>query len=107
MEMRKLIREAGETALDVDDCTHRLFKPYAETRGVAALHPLSKLGDQPALRTISAGLILAGIVLRSHRMARAGSRMAACVPAITARMKRFTASGLAAAKAGLTMTAKP
>jgi membrane-associated phospholipid phosphatase len=70
-----MIRQAGETALDVDDRTHKLFKPYAGSRGVEALHPVSKLGDQPALRTISAGLILVGIVMRSHRMARAGSRM--------------------------------
>jgi membrane-associated phospholipid phosphatase len=75
METRKLIRQAGEAALDVDDRTRRLFKPYAESSAVAALHPLSKLGDQPALRRISVGLIVAGVVLRSHRMANAGARM--------------------------------
>jgi hypothetical protein len=40
-------------------------------------------------------------------VARPGSMMARCVPAITARRKPFTASGFIAANAGLTITANP
>src|SRR5712672_1724616 len=40
-------------------------------------------------------------------IARSGSLIAIWVPAITARRKPFTASGFAAANAGLTMTATP
>lgn len=75
METRKLIHDAGSAALDFDDGAHKLFKPYADTAALAALHPVSKLGDQPALRAISAGMIVAGVVMRSDRLARAGSRM--------------------------------
>ena len=39
--------------------------------------------------------------------ARSGSLMARCKPPITARTNAFTASGLAAANAGLTIRAKP
>jgi hypothetical protein len=69
------LREAGEAALQFDGRTQQLFEPYAETPAVEALHPLSKLGDQPQLRTLSAALIAAGILTRSHRLTRAGSRM--------------------------------
>jgi undecaprenyl-diphosphatase len=73
--MDKWIHDVGDAALDFDDRTHIVFEPFATTPAAGALHPLSKLGDQPALRTISVGLILAGIITRSHRLARAGSRM--------------------------------
>ena len=75
MGSKKWIRKASRRALELDHETQELFKPYAETSAVAALHPLSKLGDQPQLRSVAAGLIVAGILARNHRLARAGSRM--------------------------------
>src|SRR3954447_18018516 len=45
--------------------------------------------------------------LAASTAARAGSLTVALMPAISARTNPFTASGLAAAKAGLTTTAKP
>jgi undecaprenyl-diphosphatase len=75
MKTRTLLSEAADAALDGDQRTQELFKPFAETRLVEALHPPSKLGDQPQLRTIAAGMIAAGVLARNHRLARAGSRM--------------------------------
>jgi membrane-associated phospholipid phosphatase len=75
MKAKRQIRIAADAALEFDHQTQKLFKPYAETIAVEALHPISKLGDQPQLRTLSAALILAGVVLHNRRMANAGSRM--------------------------------
>jgi membrane-associated phospholipid phosphatase len=75
MEMSKSLKKAGAAALEFDAETQELFKPYAGTSLVEGLHPLSKLGDQPQLRTLAGALILGGIFARSHRLARAGSRM--------------------------------
>jgi membrane-associated phospholipid phosphatase len=75
MKIDKIAHKASRTALEVDHRTQKLFKPYADTVTVKALSPLSKLGDQPQLRTLSAGLIVAGILTGRHRLVRAGSRM--------------------------------
>ena len=75
MEMSKTLKNAGEAALEFDADTQKLFKPFAHTAAVEALHPVSKIGDQPQLRTLAGALILAGIFARDHRLARAGSRM--------------------------------
>jgi membrane-associated phospholipid phosphatase len=75
MKAKRQIRIAAEAALEFDHQTQKLFKPYAKTAAVEALHPISKLGDQPQLRTISAALIVAGVAMRDHRMTDAGSRM--------------------------------
>ena len=75
MKPDKVIREAGAAALRFDEQAEELFEPYADTLIVKALHPLSKLGDQPALRMLSVALIAVGIFRRDDRMTRAGSRM--------------------------------
>jgi membrane-associated phospholipid phosphatase len=75
MTVMTWIREAAEAALQFDGRTQQLFDSYAETPAVEALYPLSKLGDQPQLRTVCAALIVGGILIRSHRLTRAGSRM--------------------------------
>jgi membrane-associated phospholipid phosphatase len=75
METKTLLRDAADAALEADQRTQALFKPFAESRIVEALHPLSKLGDQPQLRTLSVGTIVAAVLARNHRLARAGSRM--------------------------------
>jgi membrane-associated phospholipid phosphatase len=75
MKLKNWIHGIGTAALKFDGRTQELFKPHADGAAVAALHPISKLGDQPQLRTIAGGLIVAGIFVRSDRMVRAGSRM--------------------------------
>lgn len=75
MKMTKSLKKTGDAALDIDAETQALFKPYADTPLIQALRPLSKLGDQPQLRTLAGALILAGIFARNRRLVRAGSRM--------------------------------
>jgi membrane-associated phospholipid phosphatase len=75
MMFDKQLGAAGETLLDLDDKTHKLCAPYAGTLPVKALDVISKLGDQPELRTISGALIAAGIFAGSDRLVRAGGRM--------------------------------
>ena len=75
MKLDKRIRKAGRAVLDFDERAQALFKPHSESAAIRALHPVSKLGDQPALRTLCAAMIIAGVLLRSQRLARAGSRM--------------------------------
>ncbi|MFL5239245.1 MAG: phosphatase PAP2 family protein [Rhizomicrobium sp.] len=61
--------------LDLDDRSHKLFQPYSGSAPVRALDVFSKLGDQPELRVIAGGLILAGMFMDSDRLVRAGGRM--------------------------------
>ena len=75
MEVMKNIRAVQNAALDFDGRAQALFRPYKDSASIKALHPLSKLGDQPQLRTLSIALIIAGIFARNHRLTRAGSRM--------------------------------
>ena len=54
MKLKKWIDGLGTAALKFDGRTQELFKPHADGEAVAALHPISKLGDQPQLRTLLA-----------------------------------------------------
>jgi membrane-associated phospholipid phosphatase len=68
--------ETIEAALiDLDDGARTLFEPYKDSAPVHALGLLSKLGDQPELRFIAGGLIVAGTFADSPRLVRAGARM--------------------------------
>jgi membrane-associated phospholipid phosphatase len=68
--------EAIEAALiDLDDGARALFEPYKDSAPVRALGLLSKLGDQPELRLIAGGLIVAGTFVDNARLVRAGARM--------------------------------
>jgi membrane-associated phospholipid phosphatase len=73
--IRKQIEKSGERLIALDDRADRFFGPYAESPMVRALDILSKLGDQPELRIIAAGLIVAGTFARRDRLTRAGARM--------------------------------
>lgn len=75
MMLRNRLKAAETTLLDVDDRTHELFAGYGDSAPVTALDLLSKLGDQPELRVISAALLVAGIFARSDRLVRAAARM--------------------------------
>lgn len=70
----------GRAAESVRDADVEITDELAEDRGslpVQALSKFSKLGDQPELRLISAGVVAAGLLLRHERLSRAGMRMLA------------------------------
>src|SRR6476469_9517195 len=75
MDIRKLGQKAGDTLLEADHATHELLQPYAKSRAIDALHPVSKLADQPALRLICGGLLFAGLVRGDRKLANAAGRM--------------------------------
>lgn len=75
MKSRDILRQLGDSALELDHRSQQLFEPLAKGPPAKALHRISKLGDQPALRAISALLVGAGIAMRDHRLTRAGCRM--------------------------------
>jgi membrane-associated phospholipid phosphatase len=75
MSFKQKSRDAGKALLDADHQTQELFRPYADSRAVAALHPVSKLADQPQLRLLSGALLLAGLFARNRKLTNAGSRM--------------------------------
>ena len=84
MKLKKRIHLAEERVLDVDHRTHEMCKKYAGSRPIQALDVVSKLGDQPELRTIAGALIAAGIFANSNRLVRAGARMVIAHEAATA-----------------------
>src|SRR5206468_2249405 len=66
---------AGERLLELDVEVERFFKPLRRTLPVRALEPISKLGDQPALRLLAASLMVVGTFTARDRLVRAGARM--------------------------------
>src|SRR5947208_816742 len=74
-QIENVIEEAEEWLIGLDDRAHTLFEPYTDTPPVRALDLLSKLGDQPQLRLIAGGLIVAGTFAGNARLVRAGARM--------------------------------
>ena len=71
----KQIKIAGRQLLDLDDAAQRFFERYTHTAPVRGLDPFSKLGDQPEIRLIAGGLLLAGTFAGSDRLVRAAARM--------------------------------
>lgn len=59
------------------DLDHEVGRFFAKHDGpaAAALHPVSKVADQPQLRFMSAAVIAAGVFRDSDRLVRAGARM--------------------------------
>lgn len=69
------IGKAAESLRDADlEITDELGE-HRDSLPVQALSKFSKLGDQPELRLISAGLIAAGLALGHRRLSSAGMRM--------------------------------
>ncbi len=58
-----------------DGRVRELFAPYRSTAGMKALDWCGKIGDQPQLRILSAGLFLLGAARSDGQMIRAGARM--------------------------------
>lgn len=75
MMFEKQIKTGGQALLDFDDAMHLLCQPYAGTLPMKALGLISKVGDQPELRALSAALIAAGTLAGKDRLVRAGARM--------------------------------
>ena len=75
MMLRNAIEDAEEQLIAFDHRAAKLFKPYRAIAETPAVDAVSKLGDQPELRTIAGAIILAGIAFESDRMVRAGARM--------------------------------
>lgn len=71
----KPFREAEDRLIRFDDRARRLFKPHTDSPPIRALDLLSKLGDQPELRLIAGGLLVAGTLVGKDRLVRAGARM--------------------------------
>lgn len=71
----KKIATAEKWLLDLDDRTHRFFEAYTDSAPMRVLDVLSKLGDQPELRIIACGLMIAGTFTGRARLVRAGARM--------------------------------
>ena len=61
--------------LRVDEGAHDFFGDYLDSAPARLVDLLSKLGDQPELRTIAGVLIAAGTFADSDRLVRAGARM--------------------------------
>lgn len=70
-------KQTAKAAGEADAAAAKAMEPYAD---LPWLEPLSGLGDQPQLRTLSVALIAAGLAAGRHsgygpRLARAGLRM--------------------------------
>src|SRR3954452_20555225 len=75
MLIKEQLETIGERLIDLDDRANRIFKPYAGSPPVRVLDFFSKLGDQPELRLIAGGLMVAGTFAANDRLVRAGARM--------------------------------
>lgn len=80
----KLLQTAGDQLLRIDDGARKVFEPLANSPAIEALNLLSKFGDQPELRLISGGLLVAGTMIANDRLVRAGARMLIAHEAATA-----------------------
>lgn len=66
---------AGRAVFDMDVHAQKMFEPHGDSAAVRALDFLSKLGDQPEIRTIAIGLAAIGLFGGNDRLVRAGARM--------------------------------
>ena len=67
--------QAGEAIADADFEVTDALSEHRDSLAVQALCNFAKLGDQPELRLISAGLLAAGLLTGRARLSRAGMRM--------------------------------
>jgi membrane-associated phospholipid phosphatase len=75
MTAQNTVDEVGKTLLEADHKVHAIIEQDRPRATVKVLGFLSEVGDQPQLRLISGGTILAGLVRRDVRMIGAGARM--------------------------------
>jgi membrane-associated phospholipid phosphatase len=65
----------ADKLLELDAQARERVIPHQKDASVKALSWYSEIADQPQLRALSGGLLVAGAVARSPRMMRAGARM--------------------------------
>ncbi|HEX8839147.1 MAG TPA: phosphatase PAP2 family protein [Sphingomicrobium sp.] len=75
---------AEQQLIEFDHQAHVLFEPYAGSLPVKALGLFSKLGNQPELRLLAGGLMIAGTMAGNDRLVLAGARMMIAHEAATA-----------------------
>lgn len=75
MNPQHSLRPPGQTLLDLDHTVHETAEDHRKNPVVRAMAWLSQIGDQPQLRLLSGGLIVAGLARSDARMAAAGARM--------------------------------
>ena len=75
MSPRKQVKPVERALLQLDHRAHELVEPYADAPAITVFDWLSKLGDQPELRTAAGLLIAGGIIGANDRLTRAGARM--------------------------------
>jgi undecaprenyl-diphosphatase len=75
MTAENTVSEVGKALLDADHKVHDIVKQDRPRATVKVMGFLSEVGDQPQLRLISGGTILAGLVRRDAKMVGAGLRM--------------------------------
>jgi membrane-associated phospholipid phosphatase len=71
----EVIEEAADALQAADSKVTEAVLPIQKSASVRLLGSLSEIGDQPQMRTLSCGLIAAGVLMRNVRLARAGLRM--------------------------------
>lgn len=75
MTAENTVNEAGKALLDADHKVHTLVKEETPRASVEVAGLLSEVGDQPQMRWICGGVVLAGLLRRDLRMVGAGARM--------------------------------
>ena len=65
----------GKPLFEIDKKAKALFKPYRKTPPATVVDVVSKIADQPELRTVCAGLFILGVRRSDGRMVRASVRM--------------------------------
>jgi membrane-associated phospholipid phosphatase len=78
------MRTAEARLIDLDDRARSAFKPLQGSLAIRGLDFVSKLGDQPELRTIGTALIIVGTFASNGRAVRAGVKMIVAHEAATA-----------------------
>ena len=74
----------SRVAFAFDKKARKALLPYRQTAPVKAVDWVSKAGDQPQLRLLAGGIVVAGLLRRDLRMVGAGVRMLAAHEAATA-----------------------
>lgn len=69
--------DPGAPLLELDRRAGKAFKPYRESLPIKAVSLWGGIGDQPQIRLLAAGLVIAGLVRRDPRLLAAGARMLA------------------------------
>ena len=61
MMLRNVIDAGEEQLIAVDERSQEIVAPLTDAAQAPAVHLVSKLGDQPELRTISGAILVAGV----------------------------------------------